>query len=71
MLGGHRYFGIRDIMYLLCYMISQDQGIKGSWKFNGRSRYSHEPKKFGSHRHCGNGNISFSSSRDPTRLIKE
>ena len=52
--GGHRYCGSRDIMILVCHMISQDHVIKGK----GYVTYNvqtHQDKlqsyQFGSHRH--------------------
>ena len=35
--GGRRHCGSEDIMVLVCHMISQDDLIKGSYNFLGRS----------------------------------
>ena len=35
--GGHRYYSSKDIMFLVCHVIKQNDVIKGSGKYNDRS----------------------------------
>ena len=61
--GGHRYFSSRDVMVLVCHVISKNHLIKVSCDFMdgsaSRLMLSHHPAKFGGHRHCGSGDKMF------------
>ena len=52
--GGHRQFGIGNIMVLFCHVISQDHVIKGHVTLWMRAAYGKSPSsKFGGYRHRG------------------
>ena len=51
--GGHIHCGSKDVMVLVCHVISEDHEDHGWWYLTIR----HHPHRFDGHRHCGSGDI--------------
>ena len=68
MFGSYWANASANITYLICHVTLHDHVIEGSCDVMGRSplMVSYHAAKFGSHKHCGTGDI-FNLSRDLTR----